>query len=66
MQVKLVRIEQTSPDIGKAEEILNREIKKLESSGKKIKDINLSVVRDAAPEYKTTKSFAFTAMILYD
>jgi len=66
MKIKLVRIEQSTPNIEKAEEILNKEIKKLESSGKTIKDIKLSVVRDATPEYKTAKSYSFTAMIIYE
>lgn len=66
MQIKLIRIEQSSPDIKKAENEINREIKSLESKNHKIIDIKLSVVRDAAPEYKTQKSFALTAMILYN
>jgi len=64
MKVKMLRIEQTTPDMGDIEERVNREIEKLKSHT--ILDVKMSVVRDAAPEYETQKSYAVTIMILYE
>lgn len=66
MNVKIVRIEQEKPSTDKIEIAINEEIRKLEKKNHTVKDVKLSVVRDAAPEYKTTKPYALTAMILFD
>lgn len=66
MQVKIIRIEQSTPDTKKVEEEINKEINELESKNKTIKDVKLTVTRDAAKEYLTTKPYALTAMITYE
>jgi len=66
MRVKLLRVESEKPNLSESEEIINREIKKLEAKKHRIIDVKISVVRDAAPEFKIKKAYAFTVMILYE
>lgn len=66
MKVKLIRIEQEKPNTEIIEETINKEIEKIEKRNQRIRDVKISVVRDAAPEYKTVKPYALTIMIVYE
>jgi len=65
MRTKLLRFEQTDPDVSLIDKEIAKEVHKIESEGFIVFDVQHAVGRDA-PEGAAGKRYAVTVLLLYD
>ncbi|MEK6927211.1 MAG: hypothetical protein AABX11_02160 [Nanoarchaeota archaeon] len=66
MKTKLVRVEQKEANTKEIDNIVNKEIEKLEGQKYKIKGIRLAVGRDADVSSKLKNRFSTTILLMYE
>lgn len=66
MKTKCVWIEQKKADTFAIDKILNKEIKKLEKGGYRVKELRVAVGRDADSAAGLRKRFAITFVLMYE
>ncbi|MBT3642486.1 hypothetical protein HN604_00130 [archaeon] len=66
MKTKFIRVEQKIADTEAIDEIVNKEIAILEAQGFSIKDVRLSVGRDAWEDSDIEVRYSVSMILLYD
>lgn len=66
MKTKLIRVEQETANLQEVDDVVNKEIKKLEEQGHSVKDVRLAVGRDAWEGSGIKTRYSVSIILLYE